>query len=730
MVLVHAQKSDMTNTSPYPVHQGYWVNWSRGRIFGATLTLTNTDGTLLIAFLAFFVTIVGAYLWRIFCFAMHQIYSRSNPSDALHHQRQAVLRNASKPTQGVTTFLQLLHAWRKKGKRPYGRIIPILVITLVIACGLAIVSGFSAKVVLGNEVLLNGEQCGWIDASLANHTENYLVIAPHRAKEQQIDSTYAQQCYADAGDFLSGSLGCNTYVTQQLPFNVTTNAGCPFPGDICVTNDSNIIIDSGYLDSHFDIGVNAPESERFKFRLVLECAPLQTEGYSSVYNMSRNRTATRYYYGESLLYNSNWTTQSSNDLYADEMRLHVMGSDYGINSYHVDWNGTETIGTTEFVPLPELTVRDATLYLIFLQANGVVSLYPIHDAWFKSTKVVGHDLDNNAKGYGQDTPASPMGCLLRHQYCNASGSCSLMDVNGGFPDAVRSIFPDESSYDRVAWFDELASRAFDLGPVVHGRNNLQARYGLFSGTLDEPLPDNQWQIEVAYWFSIMMASVQKSSVDTAAGSWNDALLPYIARPASPEQANACMSQKITSPYYTSFSMFGIMFIFTLGTIIIILGITLPSIVGFFQKRLKKDPHARLEWCANNTLQLQRLAHEELGLGKWSHGTKSIPMTKGDINLGVLDLSDLKHPRLMSQDSKKEDVVGIATPETAMEEETLVSEARVSLSTSRGAIEDTSIGGDEGTAANAEAQPPEEMIIQGRGGSQEIQRPESSSPPPN
>jgi hypothetical protein len=320
----------MADTSPYPVHQGYWVNWSKGRIFGATLTLTNTDGTLLIAFLAFFVTIVGTQLWRIFCFAMHQIYSRPTPCDALQHQRQAVLRNASKPTEGVTTFLQLLLAWRKEGKRPYVRVVPILIVTLVIACGLAIVSGFSAKVVQGNEVLLNGAQCGWLDHTLANLTEYDLTIKPYLAKQQEIDSTYAQQCYSGANSFLSGALGCNTYVTQQLPFNVTTKATCPFPGDICVTNDSNIVVDTGYLDSHVDFGLNAPESERFKFRLALECAPLRTEGYTSVYNLSSTRSVTRYHYGESMLYGSNFTIQSSNDLYADEMRIGVTGSDYSI----------------------------------------------------------------------------------------------------------------------------------------------------------------------------------------------------------------------------------------------------------------------------------------------------------------------------------------------------------------------------------------------------------------
>ncbi|KAI0121480.1 hypothetical protein F4776DRAFT_665257 [Hypoxylon sp. NC0597] len=43
--------------------------------------------------------------------------------------------------------------------------------------------------------------------------------------------------------------------------------------------------------------------------------------------------------------------------------------------------------------------------------------------------------------------------------------------------------------------------------------------------------------------------------------------------------------------------------------------------------------------------LQRTAHEELGLGTWTHGVSSIPTTKNDVFLGTLDLTDEKHPRL-------------------------------------------------------------------------------------
>jgi hypothetical protein len=43
------------STDQYVVYLGKWTNWSRGPVFGATLTLSREDANLLIAFVAFFV---------------------------------------------------------------------------------------------------------------------------------------------------------------------------------------------------------------------------------------------------------------------------------------------------------------------------------------------------------------------------------------------------------------------------------------------------------------------------------------------------------------------------------------------------------------------------------------------------------------------------------------------------------------------------------------------------
>lgn len=46
-----------------------------------------------------------------------------------------------------------------------------------------------------------------------------------------------------------------------------------------------------------------------------------------------------------------------------------------------------------------------------------------------------------------------------------------------------------------------------------------------------------------------------------------------------------------------------------------------------------------------TLQLQRLAHEELGFGTWSRGAHEMPSTEPDELLGYLDITDPGHPVL-------------------------------------------------------------------------------------
>lgn len=75
----------------------------------------------------------------------------------------------------------------------------------------------------------------------------------------------------------------------------------------------------------------------------------------------------------------------------------------------------------------------------------------------------------------------------------------------------------------------------------------------------------------------------------------------------------------------------------------------------------------MEWTTNETLQLQRLAHEEIGFGNWSRTTSSIPIIEtGDI-LAILDISDPDHPKLGRSISPEAELESKPTPAVHDEE---------------------------------------------------------------
>lgn len=92
------------------IYHGPWINFGNGGyITGATVTLSDRSGGLLTSFIATFVTLVGAQLWKILAFAIHQIRSTTEPEDALFHQQQTIWRNTTNPGGTSWTFLQ--QAW-------------------------------------------------------------------------------------------------------------------------------------------------------------------------------------------------------------------------------------------------------------------------------------------------------------------------------------------------------------------------------------------------------------------------------------------------------------------------------------------------------------------------------------------------------------------------------------------------------------------------------------------
>jgi len=288
-----------TGTGNYHVYLGFWTNWSYGRYTGATLTLSRTSAGLLIAFIAIFVGSTGKSFWRLACFMLHRRFSSASEQDAVYHQRQAILRNVSTGTDAARMLLNSMWMWRGRAHRPYRRLLPIILLALLISASFAIAGVFSSSITRdgANEVLIQGDNCGPLDSDDYNQPLGYVTLfEPFQISRAVAYSQYALRCYTNT----STSEDCNLYIKTQLPTIVDRNAGCPFKSEMCKSQSGNLVVDSGFLDSHNDLGVNSAPEDRFQIRLIHQCAPLVTEGFTNISNTSSGPIQ-RYWYG-----NLNW----------------------------------------------------------------------------------------------------------------------------------------------------------------------------------------------------------------------------------------------------------------------------------------------------------------------------------------------------------------------------------------------------------------------------------------
>lgn len=276
------------------IYTGFWTNWSRGPVLGATLTLTRFHANILIAFTSFFLGIVGTRMWRIVCFILHRYFSRPS-GDGLHHQRQLVLRNSQSAEHGLVNLLWLYLAWKRVSTQNLSRLSGPTVIAAICFCTFGAISGLSATITssAGQAVLLESTYCSILGNNFTTE-EVMLIITPHQSIQANEVNNYAQQCYYPDS---SSVFDCTTFVTPQITSSVNNEAGCPFDNhDVCKSQTTNIVIESNGIDSNTHLGLNYPENERIQLNRRLHCAPLKTEGYTTSWEFD-NKNWTRYHYG-------------------------------------------------------------------------------------------------------------------------------------------------------------------------------------------------------------------------------------------------------------------------------------------------------------------------------------------------------------------------------------------------------------------------------------------------
>lgn len=138
----------MSGTAGSSIYTGAWINWSQGSILGATITLSQRNGSLLTAFLGIFVTIAGTACWRILSFFVHQHRAGHDWKDkeVLLHQQQVILRNSGNSTGTAWQTIRLAWDQRKLGKKHILKSSPLFFLALCITLLFAAAGVFSSAV--------------------------------------------------------------------------------------------------------------------------------------------------------------------------------------------------------------------------------------------------------------------------------------------------------------------------------------------------------------------------------------------------------------------------------------------------------------------------------------------------------------------------------------------------------------------------------------------------------
>lgn len=113
-----------------------------------------------------------------------------------------------------------------------------------------------------------------------------------------------------------------------------------------------------------------------------------------------------------------------------------------------------------------------------------------------------------------------------------------------------------------------------------------------------------------------------------------------------------------------------------GIIIILASYTAEPLLALFYSRRKYEEYKYLEWAANSTLQLQRLAYQGLGSEKWTNYTDDVPKTRPgyfladlarayppeDENDEIQEVKPTVHPASTTTPSVSEAAVNLCVPE--------------------------------------------------------------------
>jgi hypothetical protein len=681
------------------VYAGTWTDWGksevevsssrilttlsdtdRGRVLGSTITLPNRQGAFLIAFLALYIRFTGSQLWNILGFILHQHRSTIRSQDGLHHQLQALLRNALADTVTIWETVKLTYSWRPKTNSAFRKARLVLFFATVNWIGFSVAGIFSSRVALvGNLALRNEGTCGWMTVDLsglpatlpaeAARITNAMYVFGRRSAKIGID--YTASCYTTEPTETSSN--CRIFAQRTIASSINRNASCPFPNNLC--EGPAVQLDSGLVDSG-DFGINTHPDERIQFRRITTCAIIPGEQkfasnwttQSPVprqrWDIVRDDSYRYYYYGKNTnIVAYNWAqAQTEYSFVRSNGSFLTQKSSYDLGSTATfAGNLTDAGLLSSILPRPELAIESGDLTLLML-SNQAQYLGPVEDAWFAATTTqdqrgLGLDPAPDSSVYLPNKLISTMGCVEQYQYCNQDRCTS--------PDGYYTVDPSQDNglhlnSKQRAVFRVLLNAAWAMKikflSQLMGAECLLAQQFVqdnSGGLGSAPVYSDQWQREVENMHNISLAVLQQKVADFAGQPYMETQPgvsdeTFVKPPQTAEEIKLCQQIKVRSSTHTSFSLFGMLLILLIGAIIILTNIWLPSIVfGLRDGDRVREEYKIRDWWDSGMLQIQRAAYENRGVGPWEGTERDVPVTTSH-GMTFPALGQLTKPRLSNR----------------------------------------------------------------------------------
>ncbi|KAE9377655.1 hypothetical protein N431DRAFT_302583, partial [Stipitochalara longipes BDJ] len=637
------------------IYSGPWVNHSHGDVLGATITLMTRDAAFLLALLAIIVTTAGHSLWTIISYILHQTRSKPGQHDARFYQEQAILKNSGNALDAAWKFSRTSFAWRKHAKSKTYRPLSFIVIAVVLATLFAVASIFSSQVTkaAGSEFLLNSDDCGFwtfdINASAADEFK-YNVKSLNTTVEA---ANYASNCYGTSN---TNTAQCDTYIIPEITWTTNQNSSCPFASGTCLLSPTAAYeMDTGLLDSHDHLGINARGSERIAVRKVATCAPVHVTPYVVIFNETFGDgnvdTLANVQLGD--------IGDGTGTTWTYDLHLQFMNIGYELQSISTHDTSSSASGIhLTWNPIAEFNRTDADITMFFFAANFVLNTYPNSDPIFSANRALNTNKTLDGKEiviYTADLAVTTIGCIDQYQICNPN-----LSGLAGEPVLCTPLGPAYSLFAEAERIDlnlyqlatletiDLAFRYSSMFNSVNGRGSsaLQAQNTVLtliqSYQQQAQLPNNQWQIELSSWFAVSLATVQQYLVEKASGPI-DVLEAggSITKPSNKYEEAICKRQMIRNVAgYQNFSTLGVAIILVFGSGLIVLGLVIDTVAGRIQKQFLKRDYQRLSWVSDGYLQLQRLAYEGAGYDEWDGFADEVPVSK-DVEQQVPELGGLE-----------------------------------------------------------------------------------------